>query len=71
MALSDEWKGWGDFELMDHDIWIDPEHVLMTAGKDVQVVPQEKDQPILDRRAGLRADVSDLNCVFIIQEDGF
>ena len=39
LSLSDEWKGWGDVELMDHDIWIDPEHVLMTAGKDVQVVP--------------------------------
>ena len=56
---------------MDYDIWIDPRHVLMAPSKDVQVVPQEKDQPILDQKAGLRADVSDLIYAFIVQGDGF
>ena len=39
LSLSNRWKGWGDVELMDHDIWIDAGHVLMALGKDVQVVP--------------------------------
>ena len=56
---------------MDHDIWIDPGHVLMALGKDVQVVPQQMDQPIPDQRAGLRADASDSICMFFIQGDGF
>ena len=38
-SLSNEWKGWGDVELMHHDIWIDLGHVLMAPRKDVQVVP--------------------------------
>ena len=38
LSLSDGLKGWGDVELMDHDIWIDLEHGRMAPGKDVQVV---------------------------------
>ena len=33
---------------MDNGIWVDPGHVFVGQGKDVQVVPEEKDQSFLD-----------------------
>ena len=38
LSLSNGWKGWGDVELMDDGIWVNPWHVFVGPGKDVQVV---------------------------------